>query len=279
MILICVAAPAGPDIVDVRPRPANLEAGHDRHRHHHRDHRGMIIGALGRLVVPGKQNIPIWLTIVVGVVAALLGTVLANAIFGVASTARHRLHRAGVPGRHRRHRRRIFIKPLGPARDPPLTTAPRPITAVTRLAGRWPSECSPGWCRSADRRHAGSSRFAAAATLFVGGERVSFCTLKSRREVCQHPSGTTSVHHPGFVVTTRAVGGLVGVVMLLLSGGGAGQATAQRRPRPQGSSCSGPGCRLDVRHRYAHLYYTPTQASTPTTNRPAPRLPTTSATT
>jgi uncharacterized membrane protein YeaQ/YmgE (transglycosylase-associated protein family) len=41
---------------------------------------GLIIGALGRLVVPGKQNIPIWLTMVIGVVAALLGTVLANAL-------------------------------------------------------------------------------------------------------------------------------------------------------------------------------------------------------
>jgi uncharacterized membrane protein YeaQ/YmgE (transglycosylase-associated protein family) len=46
---------------------------------------GLIIGALGRLVVPGKQNIPIWLTMVIGVVAALLGTVIARA-FGVDST-------------------------------------------------------------------------------------------------------------------------------------------------------------------------------------------------
>jgi uncharacterized membrane protein YeaQ/YmgE (transglycosylase-associated protein family) len=46
---------------------------------------GLIIGALGRLVVPGKQNIPIWLTLVIGVVAALLGTVLARAV-GVADT-------------------------------------------------------------------------------------------------------------------------------------------------------------------------------------------------
>ena len=46
---------------------------------------GLIIGALGRLVVPGKQNIPIWLTLVIGVVAALLGTVIARA-FGVADT-------------------------------------------------------------------------------------------------------------------------------------------------------------------------------------------------
>jgi uncharacterized membrane protein YeaQ/YmgE (transglycosylase-associated protein family) len=37
---------------------------------------GLIIGALGRLVLPGKQNIPIWLTIVVGIVAALIGSAI-----------------------------------------------------------------------------------------------------------------------------------------------------------------------------------------------------------
>ena len=41
---------------------------------------GAIIGALGRLVVPGKQAIPIWLTIVVGIVAAFIGTFLAQAL-------------------------------------------------------------------------------------------------------------------------------------------------------------------------------------------------------
>ena len=46
---------------------------------------GLIIGALGRLVVPGKQNIPIWMTMLVGVVAALVGTALASAL-GFAST-------------------------------------------------------------------------------------------------------------------------------------------------------------------------------------------------
>ena len=46
---------------------------------------GLIIGALGRLVVPGKQNIPIWLTIVVGIVAALIGTFIAR-FLGVADT-------------------------------------------------------------------------------------------------------------------------------------------------------------------------------------------------
>ncbi len=46
---------------------------------------GLIIGALGRLVVPGKQKIPIWLTIVIGVLAAVLGTLVAAAL-GVADT-------------------------------------------------------------------------------------------------------------------------------------------------------------------------------------------------
>ncbi len=46
---------------------------------------GAIVGALGRLVVPGKQNIPIWLTIVIGIVAALIGTFIARAL-GVADT-------------------------------------------------------------------------------------------------------------------------------------------------------------------------------------------------
>ena len=46
---------------------------------------GLIIGALGRLVLPGKQNVPIWLTIAIGIVAALIGTFIAKA-FGVAET-------------------------------------------------------------------------------------------------------------------------------------------------------------------------------------------------
>jgi uncharacterized membrane protein YeaQ/YmgE (transglycosylase-associated protein family) len=46
---------------------------------------GLIIGALGRLVVPGRQPIPIWLTIVIGIAAALIGTWIAYAL-GVGST-------------------------------------------------------------------------------------------------------------------------------------------------------------------------------------------------
>ncbi|GAA0314596.1 GlsB/YeaQ/YmgE family stress response membrane protein [Actinoallomurus spadix] len=46
---------------------------------------GLVIGALGRLVVPGRQHIPMWLTIVIGIVAALIGTAIAGGL-GVADT-------------------------------------------------------------------------------------------------------------------------------------------------------------------------------------------------
>jgi uncharacterized membrane protein YeaQ/YmgE (transglycosylase-associated protein family) len=46
---------------------------------------GIVIGALGRLVVPGRQPIGFLLTIGVGIVAALIGTAIAGAI-GVADT-------------------------------------------------------------------------------------------------------------------------------------------------------------------------------------------------
>ena len=41
---------------------------------------GLIISALGRLIVPGKQNIPIWLTILVGIVAALIGSFIVGSL-------------------------------------------------------------------------------------------------------------------------------------------------------------------------------------------------------
>ncbi|WP_338695426.1 GlsB/YeaQ/YmgE family stress response membrane protein [Streptomyces sp. Q6] len=46
---------------------------------------GIVIGVIGRLVLPGRQRIGILATIVVGIVAALLGTAIA-AGFDVADT-------------------------------------------------------------------------------------------------------------------------------------------------------------------------------------------------
>lgn len=41
---------------------------------------GAIIGLLGRFVLPGRQPIPIWLTIVIGIAAAFLGTLIARGL-------------------------------------------------------------------------------------------------------------------------------------------------------------------------------------------------------
>jgi uncharacterized membrane protein YeaQ/YmgE (transglycosylase-associated protein family) len=46
---------------------------------------GLVLGVLARLILPGKQNIPLWLTIVVGIVAAFVGNYLAT-LFGVRVT-------------------------------------------------------------------------------------------------------------------------------------------------------------------------------------------------
>ncbi|MFD9704280.1 GlsB/YeaQ/YmgE family stress response membrane protein [Lentzea sp. NPDC059081] len=46
---------------------------------------GLVLGVLGRLFAPGKQNIPIWLTILVGIVAAFIGTWIAR-LLGVEDT-------------------------------------------------------------------------------------------------------------------------------------------------------------------------------------------------
>jgi uncharacterized membrane protein YeaQ/YmgE (transglycosylase-associated protein family) len=47
---------------------------------------GLVIGLLGRLVLPGRQKIGILLTIVVGIVAAFVGTLVASAL-GVEDTS------------------------------------------------------------------------------------------------------------------------------------------------------------------------------------------------
>ncbi|GAB6898397.1 GlsB/YeaQ/YmgE family stress response membrane protein [Kineosporia succinea] len=46
---------------------------------------GLIIGAVARLILPGRQDIPIWLTIVLGIVGAVIGNALAVAL-GVGNT-------------------------------------------------------------------------------------------------------------------------------------------------------------------------------------------------
>lgn len=42
---------------------------------------GLIIGALGRLILPGKQDISILMTIVIGIIASVVTTLILGAIF------------------------------------------------------------------------------------------------------------------------------------------------------------------------------------------------------
>ncbi|UGY90647.1 GlsB/YeaQ/YmgE family stress response membrane protein [Streptomyces gobiensis] len=61
---------------------------------------GLILGVLARVILPGKQAIPIWLTIIFGVLGALLGNAVASWI-GVADTrgidwVRHLLQLGGA---------------------------------------------------------------------------------------------------------------------------------------------------------------------------------------
>ncbi|MQA82878.1 MAG: GlsB/YeaQ/YmgE family stress response membrane protein [Streptosporangiales bacterium] len=48
---------------------------------------GIVLGFGGKLLAPGRQKIKWWLTILVGIAAALVGTFLAG-VLGVASTPR-----------------------------------------------------------------------------------------------------------------------------------------------------------------------------------------------
>ena len=41
---------------------------------------GLVLGVIGRALAPGRQDIPIWLTIVVGIVAALIGSFIVGTL-------------------------------------------------------------------------------------------------------------------------------------------------------------------------------------------------------
>ena len=113
---------------------------------------GAIIGALGRLVVPGRQPIPIWLTIVVGIVAAFIGTGSQRALGIPTSDAGHRLAGTAGPG-HRRgdrcgHRGQPVRAAWGGVANPLLTTlsatgAGHPLTGCP----------APAFCPAAQEAH------------------------------------------------------------------------------------------------------------------------------
>jgi uncharacterized membrane protein YeaQ/YmgE (transglycosylase-associated protein family) len=47
---------------------------------------GLVVGAVARLVIPGRQHIGIILTILIGIVAAIIGGLLTTAMLGAGHT-------------------------------------------------------------------------------------------------------------------------------------------------------------------------------------------------
>jgi len=47
---------------------------------------GLVIGAMARLLVPGRQHIGILMTILIGIVAALVGGIITTALLGAGHT-------------------------------------------------------------------------------------------------------------------------------------------------------------------------------------------------
>ena len=41
---------------------------------------GLVVGGVGRLAVPGRKAVPVWLTLAIGVAAALLGAIVTGLV-------------------------------------------------------------------------------------------------------------------------------------------------------------------------------------------------------
>jgi uncharacterized membrane protein YeaQ/YmgE (transglycosylase-associated protein family) len=41
---------------------------------------GLVIGLIAKAILPGRQNIPLWLTVGLGIIGALVGNLIAAAI-------------------------------------------------------------------------------------------------------------------------------------------------------------------------------------------------------
>ncbi|MFE4601362.1 GlsB/YeaQ/YmgE family stress response membrane protein, partial [Kitasatospora indigofera] len=46
---------------------------------------GLVLGVIARLLIPGKQDVPLWLTMILGMIGAMIGNGVAH-VFGVADT-------------------------------------------------------------------------------------------------------------------------------------------------------------------------------------------------
>ena len=68
---------------------------------------GLVVGALGRLVHPGSDPMPIWLTILIGVAATLVAGLLIGGLLGFVLAVVIAAVLVGVVGNRRRGSSRI----------------------------------------------------------------------------------------------------------------------------------------------------------------------------
>src|SRR5690606_646531 len=129
---------------------------------------GIVIGVLGRLVVPGRQRIGVLWTILIGIVAAFIGTGIASGL-GVADTKgvdwvewliQIALAALGVAAVSRIKLRRCPAARTGPGPPPGRSRAPSPPGRPGHHpAPREPSACphvTPGGRPTPARRSAGA---------------------------------------------------------------------------------------------------------------------------
>lgn len=77
---------------------------------------GIVVGVIGRLVVPGRQPIGFLVTVLVGIVSAFIGSAIARGLGIPTVTKRHRLARTARPGRRGRDRCGTGLGDHGPQR-------------------------------------------------------------------------------------------------------------------------------------------------------------------
>ena len=77
---------------------------------------GLVVGALGRLALPGRDPMSIWMTIAVGIGGSFLGGLVTWAIFGrgVGGLAVSVLFATGIVYLIRRSRGGTLSRPAGP---------------------------------------------------------------------------------------------------------------------------------------------------------------------
>ena len=125
---------------------------------------GLILGVLAKFVMPGKQAVPIWLTILVGIVAAIIGNYVATLLrvretFGF-DWIRHGLQLRLRRPRDRRARRRVRQEDLIDRRDSRQRRSLRAPSSTNRRGAETGIPVMWSWTASPARSSTGAPALA-----------------------------------------------------------------------------------------------------------------------